>query len=75
MGVLPKQDPPKFELFNVLSRTHEIFKVTKHKGKKTNLTKFGGTKIGIPASNKAAKILNFYTVKPLELGRHNFWNG
>ena len=31
MGVSPKQGPPKFKLFSVLSWTHEIFKVTKYK--------------------------------------------
>ena len=31
--VLPKQGPPKFELFNFLSRANKILKVTKHKEK------------------------------------------
>ena len=30
MGIFPKRSPPKFKLFNPLSRTHEIFKVTEH---------------------------------------------
>ena len=29
----PKRGPPKFKLFNLLSRTHEIFKVSKRKDK------------------------------------------
>ena len=33
MRVLFKQGPSKFELFSLLSWTHEIFKITKHKGK------------------------------------------
>ena len=33
MGVLPKWCPPKFKLFNLLRWTHEIFKVSKYKGK------------------------------------------
>ena len=39
MGVLPKQGSPKVKLFNLLSWTHEIFKVSKNKTK-TKLTKF-----------------------------------
>ena len=30
-GVHPKQDPPKFKLSNLLSWTHEMFKVSKYK--------------------------------------------
>ena len=33
MGVSPKRGPPKFKVFNLLSWTHEIFKVTKYKRK------------------------------------------
>ena len=32
-GFPPKRCPPKFKLFNLLSWTHEIFKVTKYKRK------------------------------------------
>ena len=45
MGVSPKTGPPKFKLFTLLSKVHEIFKVSKQKRKK-KLTKFGGTKMG-----------------------------
>ena len=31
MGVPPKRGPPKFKLINLLSWTHEIFKVSKYK--------------------------------------------
>ena len=59
-GVSPKRGPLKFQLFNYISWTHEIFKVTKYK-KKNNLTKFGGSKIG-GTPNEATKIQNFLTM-------------
>ena len=33
MGGFPRKSPPKFKLFNLLSWTHEIFRVNKHKEK------------------------------------------
>ena len=45
MGVSPQTGPPKFKIFNLLSYTHEIFKVSKHKGK-IKIWKFWDAKIG-----------------------------
>ena len=33
MGISPKMGFPKFKLFNLLSYTHEIFKVSQYEGK------------------------------------------
>ena len=60
MGILTKQGPPKFELFNRLSWTHKIFKITKHKGK-INFDKVWEYQNGRSSSNKATKILSFLT--------------
>ena len=35
IGVSPQMGSPKFKLFTLLSYVHEIFKVSKHKGKIT----------------------------------------
>ena len=57
MGVLPNQGPVKFELFNLSSLTHKIFKVTKHK-EKIIFDKIWGYQNGGYPSNEATKILN-----------------
>ena len=58
MGILPKLGPPKFELLNLLSWTHEIFKISKHK-RKIMFSKIWGYQTGCYSSNEATKILNF----------------
>ena len=59
MGGPPKRGPPKFKLFNLSSWTHEIFKVSKYKGR-IKCDKIWGTKMGVPL-NGDAKILTLAT--------------
>ena len=47
MGASPKRGPPKFKLFNLISWTHEIFKVTKYK-REITFDQIWGSKIGVP---------------------------
>ena len=51
MGALPKRGPPKLELFYLLSRTHKIFKVTKHK-EKIKFDKIWGYQNGGPPQTR-----------------------
>ena len=48
-------DSTKFKLFNLLSLTHKMFKVSKYKEK----TKFGSTKKGIPTQTGLPKFKLF----------------
>ena len=58
MEFLPKRCHPKFKLFNLLSWTHEVFKITEHKGK-IKFKKIWVYQNGGSPSNEANKILNF----------------
>ena len=55
MGIFPKRDPPKFKLFNLLSWTREIFKVSKYK-EKIKFDQILGFENGRSPPNEAAKI-------------------
>ena len=46
MGGFSKRDPPKFKLLEILSRTHEIFKLSKYKAK-IKFDKIWGYQIGV----------------------------
>ena len=56
MGVSPKTGPQKFKLFNLSSKYHKIFKVSKHKGK----VKFVGAQIEGPPK-RGRQNCNFLT--------------
>ena len=61
MGVSPKQGPPKFKLFKLLSWTHEIFKVSKY-ARKVKFDQIFGYQTGRSPPNEAAEIQNFLTI-------------
>ena len=59
MGVLRKQGPPKFKLFNLLSWTHEIFKVNKKHKRKIKFDKIWGTKMEGALQTRPPKFKTF----------------
>ena len=63
MGVYPQTGPPKFKLFTLLSYIHEIFKISKYKGK-TKLDKIWAYQNGGYTSNGAGKIQTFQPLMP-----------
>ena len=69
MGVFPKHDPPKFKLFNLLSWTRDIFKISiyKEKIKFDQILEFQN---GRSPPNEAAKIQNFLTTYAKQM---KFW--
>ena len=58
-GIPFKQGPPKFKLFNFLSWTHEIFKVSKHKGKIKFDQILEPTTMGGPSQTRPPKFKTF----------------
>ena len=61
MGSTPKQGLPKFKIFNLLSWTHKMFKVSKYKRKTKFDQNLGLPKWRVSPQKRGRQNLNFLT--------------